>query len=192
MDGLAPQSPDEVQSEYRTEGPDGFAGRLQSAIRLIERFLKIDLSLEYNSFPQWSEDRIFEHVLERLQAVDFFPADNPALLQGFLRLAVANARAVGQYRISNYRKVPIAVFEAASPSLEDYPDGVPVWGSLAAGWSRYSSAPLRIFSVPGDHVSMLTPPHVQSLAEHLRACLDAVEKSERPGVPLQPAKAAAV
>jgi amino acid adenylation domain-containing protein len=192
MDGRAPQSPDEAQPEYGTEGHDGFAGRMQNAIRLIERFLKIDLPLEYNSFSQWSEERVFEHVLERLRAVDFFPADNPALLQGFLRLATANARAASQYRISNYRKVPIAVFEAASPSLEDYPGGVPAWGALAAGWSRYSSIPLRVFPVSGDHVSMLTQPHVQSLMEHLRVCLDAVEKPDWLSVRQQPAKAAAV
>lgn len=39
------------------------------------------------------------------------------------------------------------------------------------GWQQYSEQPVQIVDVPGDHVSMMRPPHVDVLAARLAACL---------------------
>jgi thioesterase domain-containing protein len=43
------------------------------------------------------------------------------------------------------------------------------------GWSAFSSQPVAVQEVPGDHLSMMTAPRVQVLAEHLRRCLNEAE-----------------
>jgi amino acid adenylation domain-containing protein len=40
------------------------------------------------------------------------------------------------------------------------------------GWSEFSSEPVKVYDVPGDHASMLTEPHVQSLVYVLRRSLE--------------------
>jgi aspartate racemase len=40
------------------------------------------------------------------------------------------------------------------------------------GWGRCTDGGLRIHDVPGDHVTLLSPPWVAPLGERLRACLD--------------------
>jgi thioesterase domain-containing protein len=35
------------------------------------------------------------------------------------------------------------------------------------GWQKYASQPVEIVSVPGDHVTMITSPNVQTLAAQL-------------------------
>ncbi|MFQ3632501.1 amino acid adenylation domain-containing protein [Roseiflexus sp.] len=39
------------------------------------------------------------------------------------------------------------------------------------GWGHLASGGVDVFEVPGDHISMLHPPHVQVLARRLEACI---------------------
>jgi amino acid adenylation domain-containing protein len=45
------------------------------------------------------------------------------------------------------------------------------------GWDRYTTVPMQMFDVPGNHFTMLTKPHVNILKTNLEQCLKAV----RPG-----------
>jgi thioesterase domain-containing protein len=42
------------------------------------------------------------------------------------------------------------------------------------GWGKLGAGGVEIYEVPGDHLSMIHEPHVQTLAAQLRACLEAV------------------
>ncbi|MGH9908864.1 MAG: alpha/beta fold hydrolase, partial [Pyrinomonadaceae bacterium] len=44
----------------------------------------------------------------------------------------------------------------------------------AWGWGQFSEEPVEVHVVPGDHMTMLDEPHVQVLAERLKACLNQV------------------
>jgi len=39
-------------------------------------------------------------------------------------------------------------------------------------WAAFSSKPVEVYSVSGDHQSMIVEPYVQSLAAQLQRCLD--------------------
>ncbi len=43
-------------------------------------------------------------------------------------------------------------------------------------WKELAGAGLEVREVPGDHLSMMREPHVQVLAQQLKACLDAARK----------------
>jgi aspartate racemase len=43
------------------------------------------------------------------------------------------------------------------------------------GWGRIVSGDIPTYIVPGDHNQMIREPHVELLATHLRACLDAAQ-----------------
>ncbi|GAB1537591.1 hypothetical protein NUACC21_02360 [Scytonema sp. NUACC21] len=40
------------------------------------------------------------------------------------------------------------------------------------GWGKYSSQPIQVIEVPGDHFSIFVEPNMQELARHLRICID--------------------
>jgi len=48
----------------------------------------------------------------------------------------------------------------------------------ALGWSELSTQPVDIRAVPGDHFTMLEPPHLQALAAELRMCIERADVDE--------------
>jgi amino acid adenylation domain-containing protein len=46
---------------------------------------------------------------------------------------------------------------------------------LTLGWSKLAGGKVEVHSVPGNHLTMLKKPHVQVLAEQLRACIEKVQ-----------------
>ena len=40
------------------------------------------------------------------------------------------------------------------------------------GWSKFSTEPVDIHFVPGNHITMMNPPHVQGLADRLKMCIE--------------------
>ncbi len=40
------------------------------------------------------------------------------------------------------------------------------------GWHKYSSQPIKVIEIPGDHFSIFVEPHIQELAKTLRVCID--------------------
>ena len=47
----------------------------------------------------------------------------------------------------------------------------------ALGWRELTTHPIEIYDVPGNHITMLTPPHVRTLAQILQSCLSTVLSS---------------
>jgi thioesterase domain-containing protein len=68
---------------------------------------------------------------------------------------------------------PVTLFRArdAADSADDAPASGDASLRQSLGWSAVSPHPVRIFWVPGDHVTMMNEPHVGNLAESLRSCL---------------------
>jgi thioesterase domain-containing protein/acyl carrier protein len=48
----------------------------------------------------------------------------------------------------------------------------------ALGWSELSTQPIDIRVVPGNHFTMLEPPHLQALAAELRMCIECADVDE--------------
>ncbi len=93
-------------------------------------------------------------------------------------VAEANMQAKRAYRAQVYSgrvtlfraNQPASFAKRYLPTLEDWHNRDPLhsWGELASGG-------LEIYDVPGDHYSIFEEPHVQVLAEKLKACLDDVQ-----------------
>jgi thioesterase domain-containing protein len=60
-----------------------------------------------------------------------------------------------------------------------FPASEQFWDDPAIGWDKVSSEPVETYSVPGDHITMVTEPHVRVLAEKLRACLDKAQADDK-------------
>jgi thioesterase domain-containing protein len=100
------------------------------------------------------------------------PAFGPRELGRLVRVVGANQQA-----LHAYRPQPLATrlvyLKAADHPLENH-----------AAWARLALGGVEVQEVPGDHLSMHLPPHVETLAARLGAWIDAalretVEETDR-------------
>lgn len=130
----------------------------------IERFSGYNLSISYVDLETLSTEEQLNYVLERLKIVKVLPAEAKLKqLRGLLQVFKANDQT--QYLPQSIYTDPITIFQASDNHN---------FGTSLKGWEKLSKAPVETYSVPGDHISMMTEPHVQVLAEKLKACLEGV------------------
>ncbi|MDF5715312.1 MAG: amino acid adenylation domain-containing protein [Rhizonema sp. NSF051] len=158
------------------------------AMWLIEfaRTLKIvfakDLDLDTEKLRSLAPDEQLKYVLEYLKMLDIVPYDaDSTYLKQLLQAFKADINA--EYVPQQTQKLPITLLRARETDLEE-----PVSASLseilqdsAWGWSAFSSVPVDVQFVSGNHITMMTPPHVQDLAERLNACI--LQAMKKMGLP---------
>ncbi|MGL5833735.1 MAG: thioesterase domain-containing protein, partial [Waterburya sp.] len=128
----------------------------------VERLTGASLDVSHADLNLLNKDKQLDYLLQRLKNVNIFPPEaNLKQLRGLLQVFKANDRAV-YYPQSIYSQ-QITVFRAEDN--HDFGD------QPAMGWEQFSSVPVETHLVPGDHITMMNKPHVQTLAEKLRDCL---------------------
>jgi thioesterase domain-containing protein len=151
--------------------------REEDARHPAEQFLE-DLARQFGReappsawrFPDLPRDRSLTDeqwagVLEQARIAELVPPDMGALqMRDLSRVFMANARAAEAYAPPAYggRVVLFKAGERPAPTAADVDLG---WGGLCAQGAQ-------VHVVPGDHYTMLRPPHVQVLAERLGVCLE--------------------
>ncbi len=109
------------------------------------------------------------HILARARAEGVVPPDmrDDQLLR-LARLAEAQMRALQRHSAAPL-PVRVTLFQTdevyAGRSERD----------LAPGWRALATGGVELHRVPGNHYTVVRPPHVAALAERLRACLEAAE-----------------
>jgi thioesterase domain-containing protein len=146
---------------------DDDARLLIDVATIIEQLLGKNLSVSYEDLQPLAPDEQLNYFLERLKTVNFFPPEAKlAQLRGLVQVFKANHQT--HYVQQEVYPNQITVFPASEQFCDD----------PAMGWDKVSSEPVQTYSVPGDHITMMTEPHVRVLAEKLRACLDKVQADD--------------
>jgi amino acid adenylation domain-containing protein len=133
----------------------------------IEQLVGKKLSVSYEDLQPLAPDEQLNYIMERLKTVNFFPPEAKlSQLRGLVQVFKANHQT--HYVPHEVYPNQITVFPASEQFCDD----------PAMGWDQVSSEPVETYSVPGDHITMVTEPHVQVLAEKLRACLDKAQADD--------------
>lgn len=141
-------------------------------------FFGKDLPVSHYDLRKLGLDEQLNYFLEQAKIVNLVPPDvGFQQIYRFFQVFKAIYRALRSYVPEVYPN-PIILFRSSEVSPED------LWGlesdaDVALGWSELSSKPLQITNVPGNHVTMLTLPHVHVLAEQLRCRLDEVHAANQ-------------
>ncbi|MBW4457213.1 MAG: amino acid adenylation domain-containing protein [Nostoc indistinguendum CM1-VF10] len=156
LDTLAP-----VPGNKPVEVEKDDAKYLTDIATIIERFFGKNLSVSYDDLQPLEPDEQLNYLLERLKMANILPPEaRLPQARGFLQVFKANAQT--HYVPKEVYPNRITVFRARKELCDD----------PAMGWDKVSSEPVETHDVPGDHNTMVAEPHVQVLAEQLRACLD--------------------
>jgi thioesterase domain-containing protein len=113
-------------------------------------------------------------VLEEIGGPNSFGGISREYVRRVTKIHLNSTRAVRDYVPQSYNG-RITIFRAveAGPQTH-YVISHPALGKpeIMSGWRELSSEPLQIIDVPGDHMTMMTEPHVRVIAERLNSCLD--------------------
>ena len=104
-------------------------------------------------------------LARRFEAAGLLPQGGGAEhLRRLLSVYKAHLQMHVDHAPQNPRPIPMALFRASEATAGQAQN---LTAGDDYGWGRYSSGPVRVHDVPGDHLSMMTEPHVGKLAQVL-------------------------
>jgi amino acid adenylation domain-containing protein len=118
-------------------------------------------------------DERLRYFLDQGRKCRLIPADyDLEQASRLLRVYKTNVRALRLYnpRGSVNRVTLFRAIEMLEASVGPTSENSALDATL--GWSKFSSEPVEVYDVPGDHMSMMTEPDVEALADILRQSLD--------------------
>jgi amino acid adenylation domain-containing protein len=140
-----------------------------------------ELNLDAQQLRSLTPEAQVQYVLDSLKMADLLAPDaDPTYLSQVLQ--VYRAESMTPYVPQQFHAAPVTVFrsrevfavdesEISDPEILEYTKNA---RDKALGWNAFSSQPVNVHFVPGDHVTLLRLPHVQVLAERLNACIQQV------------------
>jgi thioesterase domain-containing protein len=141
----------------------------------------VALSLDALEGLDWS-DQLDLFAQSLIDAKVLPPDADRSEIRGLV--GVYKAQAQMRYRpASPYPPVDLVLLRAAEP-LADFVDGIPesMKDDDTWGWREYGEGGVRVETVPGDHLTMLTKPHCHAAAKCLNTILVSREKSDAEAV----------
>ncbi|WGV25108.1 non-ribosomal peptide synthetase [Halotia branconii] len=118
----------------------------------------------------WEEQ--LKYVLQRLKMVDILPPD-AEITQLNNMVQILKANSLVNYVPQRFYATHITLLRANEGAVEK-PDSElhsQILQDSTWGWSKFSTKPVNLHFIPGNHITMMNPPHVQALAECLKVCI---------------------
>jgi amino acid adenylation domain-containing protein len=174
LDSIAP-----FTTAYPTTDEPDNADTLRYIIKVVKQYLGNKLEISDDELKPLTAEEQLNTLKERLIRANWLPPEvELKQFRGYVEVFKANLQT--QYVPKNPLKVPrIAFFKAHDVDfqLEDVQNeeiskiesemkNEPTWG-----WNKFSDN-VTIHIVPGNHLTMITEPHVPKLAEQLKICIE--------------------
>ncbi|MGH8535950.1 MAG: condensation domain-containing protein [Gammaproteobacteria bacterium] len=150
-------------------------------VQVFEAWLGKPLGIAVEVLRSLKADERLDYLHEHLAAARVLPADGDRdQLRGLVEVFVTNGR-IRYLPPEDIFKSRIALLRASELPEEHIDEEQqarmrePSWG-----WSPFAAGPVAVHWVPGDHITMMTKPYVQGLADRLTACLAAAAAAGLP------------
>ena len=155
---------------------------LADGTAILAQFSGKNLTISQETLQQLEPAVQLEHVRHHLQLHGFLSqGEDMGPIQGFLQVQKASVQALAAYTPQICSPVSIsgeivALFRSQEWQQKNADDLDNQFSDRSLGWSRLISQSPQIYDVPGNHITMLTPPSVHVLAEWLGYCLKQIQK----------------
>jgi thioesterase domain-containing protein len=157
------------------------AALLDEATLLAELIQEQNLPMPLAEFRRLDPDERLNCAVDAMRQAGILPPDTgPQQLRRILQVTHTNTLAMASYVPQVYPR-RITLFKTEVPGVEAA-SAEKIDAAIAdhtLGWGRFSTQPVTITIVPGDHMTLIHEPHVRALAEQLRGSLDALQSTER-------------
>ncbi|MHC0067443.1 SDR family NAD(P)-dependent oxidoreductase [Nostoc sp. UIC 10890] len=144
---------------------------------VIEDIVGENLFLSYETLTSLTREQQLNYFKQKLEIVGFLPAQTDIkMVRGLLQVFQTQCQI--KYEPEKTYKTPITLFCAREINPEQESSShifqEPTWG-----WNQFSDGEVEIHIVPGNHVSMLSEPHVKVLAQQMQISLEQAQKTHQ-------------
>jgi amino acid adenylation domain-containing protein/non-ribosomal peptide synthase protein (TIGR01720 family) len=175
FDTIAPV-PSNLPGPEALSGPSDLPTSLVEIVELVRRLTLRDLTLTVEELRPLDPEAQLQLALDRLKGVGFFPPEAGVKpMRGLLQIHHTSEQ-IGWRYFSEARPLaqPLTLFVAETLTSADVRSTERALADdPTLGWSTLIEGPITCCPVPGDHISMLARPHVETLAARLAECLAA-------------------
>jgi thioesterase domain-containing protein/phosphohistidine swiveling domain-containing protein/acyl carrier protein len=159
----------EGEIEYENDDSEILLDNARVAAERLGREIDID----YDRARSLSYDDQLILVAKELTRIQWLsPGDGVEKLRNLVKLSNFRANMFRSYAPGSMPlDAPITLFRAKEPhfTMESYEEFLK---EPDMGWKRFSEKPVEIVEVPGNHVTMISEPHVRVLAEKLNESME--------------------
>jgi thioesterase domain-containing protein/acyl carrier protein len=174
---LDANAPNPEQVRYEIEDTD-YQWLYQLALE-FEELTGLDFGLSLDKLQATDIASAYTHVLDTFKYHQLVFASDATVneLKNWVRVYRTTVNAFMCYQRRDKISCPIWLFRASEHSIgtnaeQNFEDKRPV-----GGWDKYTLASTEEFLVPGTHFTMMTIPHVQTLATAIQQIMNRGEKS---------------
>ncbi|MDZ8065210.1 MAG: amino acid adenylation domain-containing protein [Nostoc sp. DedQUE08] len=173
----------DTKAPFYQEKPMGFDwdnGKwLFEFARAIEVVYAKNLNISIDTLESLVWEDQLKYVLERLKDADILPPDDEITKLNnkvqFLKTNCLVSYVPQQFYSSRITLLRASETAAVDESNSEVP--AEILQDLTWGWGNFSDEPVDVHFIPGNHVTMINQPHVQILAERLKACIEQAQKA---------------
>ncbi len=135
------------------------------------RHFNWELGLPLSAFEGLSDEQVIELLVRHSQKVGLWP-EQATVEAGarLIRLSDTCRLAAHRFRYSGPIRSDLCLFRTTAPS----PRGEALVDPER--WRDWTTGAIHVFDVPGDHHTMVNPPHVQGLAEAMQRAIEAAAR----------------
>jgi amino acid adenylation domain-containing protein len=136
-------------------------------------FAASDVALDLDHLRRLDAQAQLDHVVEQGRQLGVFPADVDVEQTRRLVCTYRSNMAAAVRHHLQPLSAAITLFQATERRPEDpaLPDD--------HGWGACTTGPVEVVVVPGQHHTMVSPPHVEVLAQRLKACMALRQRAGR-------------
>ncbi|KPA09300.1 Tyrocidine synthetase 3 [Candidatus Magnetomorum sp. HK-1] len=142
--------------------------------QVIARLVGKDLEVNEKILKDIHREEQLEYIHNRLKQVDFLP-DEAKLrhFKGFVNVYQSNLQMAYQPDLQVF-PVNVALFKSRDlqPDNLENENNKEIRKEVSLGWNAFLQSEIEHYTIPGDHLTMLNNPHVQTLAEKILFSID--------------------
>ncbi|WP_020494993.1 type I polyketide synthase [Sciscionella marina] len=170
--------------------PEGLdeVGMLELRFARFRDVLRANYGMEIDIPHEWiarlGEDEQVDAIIEHIESHGFINAEVAPAIIRHQRTSYEDVQALQRFR-PQHLSAPVVLYSATDRQEDGIRDPIFDRHDLPKGWDEVLGEELEIVPTPGHHLSVLDPPNVNKVAEHLRELL-AGEPSGKTAVERKP------
>ena len=168
-----PNAPDALGDARRQD-----ARNLANMTEAIETSLGTSLDVCFQTLCDLATEEQIDYVVDAISRQDALPLNlSKQMIGNLLNVSRAHVQASRGY-LPKVSPAPISLFRAQDSKSPLSPGPSSSNDDESLGWSVLSTEPVRVVWTPGDHVTILSEPHVETLARTFRSFLAEAIRSD--------------
>jgi thioesterase domain-containing protein len=142
---------------------------IEIMVDILERFWQRNLAVSSDELRQLNQQEQLNYLARKMEQAGLMSEDTAlSIVAGSLRVLRAGEVAYRSY-------IPHSVY----PGRISYFCCDEMVREYSSAWDEFTSQPVKLYHVPGEHISMLIDPNVSALATQLKSLLDHAEQALR-------------